>query len=135
MLPQVTAFYASILALLFLFLAGRVVMLRRTHKVGQGSGDSRELGLAIRTHANFSEYVPLALVLILLLELGGLPRVMLHVFGIVLIIGRLLHAFGLSRHAGISIGRFWGTFLTWLVMAFAALINLYYAFAHWLLTP
>lgn len=132
---QVTALYAAVLVLIYLFLAGRVVVLRRSHRVGQGAGDSPELGLAIRVHANFGEYVPLALLLLLLLEVGGLPRVLLHVFGIVLTAGRFLHALGLSRHPGVSLGRFWGTFLTWLMMAFAALINLYYAFAHWLLAP
>ena len=133
MLLQITTFYTGILTVGYLFLAGRVVILRRTHRVGQGAGDAPDLARAIRVHANFGEYVPLALLLLLLLEVGGLPQVLLHVFGGALVVGRVLHAWGLSGNPGVSIGRFWGTFLTWLMMAFAALINLYLAFAHWLL--
>jgi uncharacterized membrane protein YecN with MAPEG domain len=67
-------------------------------------------------HANFVEYVPLALVLMLLAELNGVNGAALHGAGILLLASRGLHAFGLGRSSGRSFGRFYGTAGTWLVL-------------------
>jgi uncharacterized membrane protein YecN with MAPEG domain len=72
--------------------------------------------MAVRVHANFIEYVPLALLLMLLGELNDLPRVVLHGAGILLLASRVLHAIGLGRSPGRSFGRFYGTAGTWFVV-------------------
>jgi uncharacterized membrane protein YecN with MAPEG domain len=43
-------------------------------------------------------------------------------FGIVLIVARVLHAIGLSVTGGVSFGRFVGTGVTWTVMLVMALL-------------
>jgi uncharacterized membrane protein YecN with MAPEG domain len=68
----------------------------------------------MRVQANFVEYVPLALLLLALLEMGGLAKTWVWVFGSVLLVGRVLHAIGLSGSPGTSTGRFYGTLLTWI---------------------
>ena len=78
----------------------------------------------MRVHANFIEYVPMALLMLALLELAGLAATWLWAMGGVLLAARMLHGFGLSRHAGYSFGRFWGTLLTWIVMVAMALAGL-----------
>jgi uncharacterized protein len=129
----VSLFYASLLALVLVALSVRVVALRRRHHVGIGSGDNRDLELAVRAHANFCEYVPVALVLILLLEATAIVSpVLLHVLGAALLIGRILHGFvGLNRSPGTTPGRFVGTLLTWLVLIGAALLALIKVVTHW----
>lgn len=119
--PAITLLYAGISALILLGLSARVVGLRRKHQVGIGTGSVTALERAVRAQANFTEYVPLALLLIALLELNGLGAVVIHGFGVVLVIGRVLHARGLNRSAGTSAGRFIGTLLTWLVLLAAGL--------------
>jgi hypothetical protein len=52
---------------------------------------------AIRVHGNFAEYVPLALVLLLLAELGGGSPWLLHAIGLSLTTGRVAHAYGVSQ--------------------------------------
>jgi uncharacterized membrane protein YecN with MAPEG domain len=69
--------------------------------------------------------VPLALILLLLLELNQTQPLWLHGFGIVVILSRLLHAFGLSRGAGVSAGRMYGILGTWLVIAAMAVLLLW----------
>jgi uncharacterized membrane protein YecN with MAPEG domain len=71
---------------------------------------------AARVQANFAEYVPLALVLLLLAELGAAPAAVLHGSALLLLASRLLHAWGLSRSPGRSFGRFYGTAGTWLAI-------------------
>ena len=113
---MITLLYAALCTLLVLALAGRVVAYRLTHKVGLGDGGHGDLQRRIRAHANAVEYLPLALLLLGGMELNGVDDAVIHGFGITLFVSRLLHAWGLSRHAGTSIGRFAGTGLTLLLM-------------------
>jgi uncharacterized membrane protein YecN with MAPEG domain len=89
-----------------------------------GSGGDPVLERKIRAHANFIEFVPIALVLLALLQLAGLQPGWLWMFGVVLLLARVMHALGLSRHAGYSFGRFWGTVLTMLVLLGMAVAGL-----------
>ncbi|TNE95006.1 MAG: hypothetical protein EP326_15960 [Deltaproteobacteria bacterium] len=113
---DVVPFYAGILTLLYIGLTARVINLRRLLRVGIGSGGKEELKRAIRVHANFSEFVPLVLILMAFAELKGISANWLHTIGSVMIVSRLLHALGLGNHAGTSPGRFSGAALTYLVM-------------------
>jgi uncharacterized membrane protein YecN with MAPEG domain len=120
---EFTAFYAGILGLFYVALSFKVIILRRKYQVGIGHGEERELHRAIRVHGNFSEYVPMALFLLLLLELNGVQMWILHVLGSMLFLGRILHVMGLSKSAGSSTPRFVGGLLTFLMMAAAAVFN------------
>lgn len=133
---SITLFYVGLLTLVLLALSMRVVGLRRRHQVGIGTADKPDLELAVRCHANFCEYVPLAVLLLLALEASGTVAVgILHGLGISLVVGRLLHGFaGLNRSAGKSMGRFVGTLLTWLVLLVGALFAIWIALGRWLLT-
>jgi len=125
MAAPITAIYAALCGILMIALAVRVSRLRRRYRIGVGSAGQEALERAIRAHANFTEYVPLALILMLLAELGGVTGWLMHVFGITLLVSRLLHAWGLTRSGGVSVGRLYGTLGTWaLIVALAVLILL-----------
>lgn len=123
---RITAIYAALATILVLTLAFRVVLARYRAHVGLGSGGDAELLRRIRVHANALENLPLALILLLLLDYNAFPAAWLHGCGVTLITGRVLHAIGLSRSAGSSPGRALGMLLTWgvmLVMAVALLLK------------
>jgi uncharacterized membrane protein YecN with MAPEG domain len=126
-LPRLALLFAGIHALLLLAFSAQVSRLRGRTKLGLGAGDSTDLARWIRVQGNFVEYVPLALLLLALLEIGGAPRAWLLAGGSALLAGRLLHAWGLSRHSGVSFGRFVGTALTWGMLFAAALGALWIA--------
>ncbi len=115
-MPKITAIFIALHVLLLLALAYRVVAMRRLHKLGLGDGALEPVQQRIRAHANATEYVPIALLELLALELLGVPALWLYVMGGMLLVGRLLHAMGLSSRSGYSFGRFYGTLLTWLSM-------------------
>ncbi|HVI54102.1 MAG TPA: MAPEG family protein [Luteibacter sp.] len=119
---RITGLYAAVLALLILGLAVRVMFIRRRKSIGLGDGGDRSVACAIRAHGNATEYVPLALILLLILELNQTLPMLLHGFGIVLVIARIVHAVGLSRAAGNSAGRAVGAGMTLLVIALMALM-------------
>lgn len=95
---MVTPTYAALLAILYVLLSIRVIRLRRSTKTSLGAGADESLERAIRAHGNCSEYVPLALLLLLCCEISIAPQSwLLHLLGITLLTGRLLHSYGLSR--------------------------------------
>lgn len=126
MSAPITSAYAALAALLILALGLHVSLQRRAHGIGLGEGAHGEIARAVRAHANAVEYVPLALLLLLLLELGDWPAAVLHTLGLLLIAGRLAHAQGLLvRGSWVSPGRFLGTLATWAVIASAAVMLLW----------
>ena len=112
----VSFLYAGLLGLLLIALSTQVVLARRRYRVRLGPGADEGMQLAIRVQANFTEYVPFALLLLVLSEITGLPTGAVHGAGILLLASRVLHARGLSQSAGWSFGRFYGTAGTWLVI-------------------
>lgn len=93
----VTALYAGLLAFLFVALSARVIRARRSARIAIGVAGQPALERRARVHANFAEYAPLSLLLMLLAELTGYPGWAMHVAGIVLLGGRSVHALGVSR--------------------------------------
>ena len=90
--------YAGLLGLMFIGLSVRTVRIRRKLGIAIGDHGNPEMLRAMRVHANFAEYVPLALVLMLMLEIQGVSAYIVNLLGIALVAGRVVHALGVSRH-------------------------------------
>ncbi len=123
----VSPVYGGLLALLTIFLSVRVSLLRHRMKITVGDGDDRTLFKAIRVHANSIEYIPLGIVLLILLELQNADRWLVHLAGVTLLLGRVLHAYGLGRQPQFIPGRILGAYLTLSMITGAAIANIYYA--------
>ncbi|MGZ8928874.1 MAG: MAPEG family protein, partial [Methylobacter sp.] len=90
-----SSFYAALSALLIVWLSLRVIKLRRAKKVRLGDGGEPELQVAIRAQGNATEYIPISLILLILLELSGAHLALVHSGGIAMLVGRIVHARGL----------------------------------------
>ena len=108
------ALYAAINALIMLVLGILVVRARVRTQTEIGDGANPAMMDAVRAHANNTEYVPLALLLMLILIPLRANAMVIHAVGATLTIGRILHAIGLSRSVGTSLPRLLGMVLTWL---------------------
>ncbi len=128
---EIAALYAGINILLLLVLAVLVVSGRRKHKIALGDGGNEAFSRAVRVHANAAEYIPAALVGIVLLALfdPATPTWLLHAAGISLTLGRILHAWGLTTGT-LNAGRMFGMMLTWLAYALTGGGLLYAGFAQ-----
>ena len=113
--------YAALLALLFIALSILTIRARRAHKVAIGSGGHAALERAMRVHANFAEYVPLALLLLAMAELRGVPALVLHGLALALLVGRCAHAWGVSRTPEDFRFRITGMMCTFTVIGLTAL--------------
>jgi uncharacterized membrane protein YecN with MAPEG domain len=126
---QMVAFYAVLNALLMLILGMLVVRARVKTRTEIGDGGNPDMVGPLRAHANNTEYVPMGIVLLLVMYSLGSNVIVIHVMGATLTLGRLLHAFGLSRNVGTSAPRFLGMILTWLAYIIAILVILWLTFA------
>ncbi len=112
----ITLFYGGALALWFLVLSVRVIQGRAASGQSLGDGGDASLQRRIRGHANFAEYVPLILVLLALLEIGGTAPWLLHAIGAMLLVGRLLHGYAFAFTDLFAPGRIGGVVLTLLAL-------------------
>ncbi|MCH9764998.1 MAG: MAPEG family protein, partial [Alphaproteobacteria bacterium] len=94
----ITALYAAPLAALFIWLSFRVIARRRSALVPYGPGEDRDLLQRMRIHANFAEYTPFALIVMMLAESLSAPHLLLHLIGLLLLAGRFIHGIGLSQN-------------------------------------
>lgn len=129
-IPIVTGFYAGILGLILVFLIARVGRVRGRAGISLQDGGNRELGVAIRQHGNFIEMVPMCLILIGIVEMGQFSIYIVHILGVVLVISRLIHPFGLNFENGATWQRAVGAGGTTMVLAIASILTIYLFFVR-----
>ena len=121
------ALWAGLHLLLLLVLSIQVVQQRRKHKVLLGDDGIPDLVQAIRALGNATEYVPPALAGLAILAVAQASPLVIHIAGFALLVGRTLHAVGLSRSGGASFPRTIGMIMTWVAYLFLIVALLFYA--------
>jgi len=89
----ITSFTAALLTPLYIFLAFKIIKTRRGQRLSTGDGGDQYFQHVIRAHGNFSEYVPMGLILLGLFELSDGPTWVACVLAILLVAGRVAHAY------------------------------------------
>jgi uncharacterized membrane protein YecN with MAPEG domain len=102
-------------------LSAQVIRARRQAKAAVGTRGDIRLERKIRVHANFTEYVPFALLLVTFVEMQGGPAWLVHLLCLALLVGRIIHAYGVSQVREDFRLRFAGMATTFVVIALAAL--------------
>lgn len=92
----ITSLYVLPLIAIFVLLFIRVSSRRTELKASIGHADDQSLHERIRHHGNFVEWVPFVLILMLLAEANGGNSIAIHSAGGFLVLGRVLHPFGLT---------------------------------------
>jgi hypothetical protein len=78
------------------WLVARTGKLRRQLGISVGDGGNEALLRRMRAQANFLETTPLALLLVLGLELSGANRIALAIVGAIFILARISHGIGME---------------------------------------
>jgi uncharacterized membrane protein YecN with MAPEG domain len=117
----ITALYAALQAFVAIALVAPIGRLRGKYGVSIHAGGHPDLDTAIRRHANWTEHVPFALLLMGLLELNGGSPGLLHGLGIGLLVARVVHPLGLKPDDIRVPLRAVGAFLTLIVTLVAAI--------------
>jgi uncharacterized membrane protein YecN with MAPEG domain len=122
------ALYAALNALIMLVLAMLVVRARVKTRTEIGEGTDAAMLGALRAHGNNTEYVPVALILMVILLPLHANAIVIHAIGGSLTLGRILHAIGLTRTVGTSTPRLLGMVLTWMSYLIAIVAILWLIF-------
>lgn len=113
--------------LLMGYLKARVGMVRGNTKIVFGDGENEKMQRAIRVQGNAVEDVPVILIGLVTLALVSAPILLIHAAGGVLLISRILHAFGLGKSSGTTFGRAVGTLGSMIAMTVVAGGCIYFA--------
>jgi uncharacterized membrane protein YecN with MAPEG domain len=124
----VTAVFAAALTALYVTLCLRVIGQRRAQRIALGTGHPG-LERAYRAQANCAEYLPLGLILLGLLEGLRAPGLLVAALGLTLTLGRVLHAYGISREPEDFRFRVTGMALTFTMLIATALLLAGFALA------
>jgi uncharacterized protein len=124
MMLALTGTYAAALTVLYLLLSARVVIMRRKNRINLGDGGDSDMQRRVRAHANFAEYVPFALILMIIAELQGENAIWLHSLGLMLLIGRLAHGVNFTYGLKSMPLRTGGMVLTFMALALGAVLAL-----------
>ena len=125
MLLPITALYAALLLIIMTYLGIKIGSLRGSTGISIFWGDNTEVAFAMRRHGNFTENVPMALVLMALVELNGGNAIFLHVCGVLLVLARIAHPMGLKPDSLVNPLRAFGAGGTILVMLALAGVDLW----------
>ena len=125
---MITALYASLLALLMMWLAVQVIKQRRINKVAHGDGNGNEsieaLQIVRSAQGNAVDSIPITLIMLALLELNGANLFIIHGLGIVFLVGRVVHGKAILKRD--LKGRVMGMKLTFATMFALVVLNLLY---------
>jgi uncharacterized membrane protein YecN with MAPEG domain len=124
----VFALYAALNGFILLYLGLRVSLVRRATKTSILDGGKDEMIKAVRAHGNAAEHIPIVLLLLVALAFLKAPMWLMHIVGITLTAGRVLHAIGLYSSLGVTSARLLGASLTSLSLLIASVAALVYAF-------
>lgn len=124
MLIAVSTTYAAILGLLFVPFTMYVGLYRAKHRILLQDGGDQELARRIRAQGNFIETVPLAIILIILMDINGASATWLHALGSVLVASRVIHYVTIATNPGNTVPR---------ALGMVGTLGVYLAAAGWLL--
>jgi len=119
-LLSITPIYISILGLIFLVFTMRAILYRRNNRILIGSGGDAEMMRLMRGQGNFIETVPMALFLLVTMEVLGASDLWLHFLGFGLILARVAHYLGLTGKAPLAIRAF-GMVVTLLIILISSI--------------
>ena len=122
----VSLYYIAALGLLLVILSYNVLHHRVKGLLQSFGKENPTTERIARVHANFTEYVPTGLVLLITLEWSGAPALILHTAGGIFTLGRYLHAWGYTKTDGPHLGRMFGIQLTLLALIFMVVAAVYY---------
>jgi uncharacterized membrane protein YecN with MAPEG domain len=125
----VSLVYAALLSMLLLVLTYNVLHHKVRALLYNFGAEDALCERIVRVHANFTEYVPTGLALLILIDWAGAPAALVHCGGGLLTLGRCLHAWGYSVSGGAHPGRIFGIQLTLLALAFMVVTAAYFLIA------
>lgn len=122
---EITATYAATLSILTAGLGLATVIMRAKSGISWGYGENNTLQRAIRAHGNLTEYMPVFLIILMILENSSVSATWLHGLAAVFMAGRIASAvyFWVAQKFTLCVLALWGAVLPIMVGSILLLIN------------
>lgn len=127
---MITGLYVAAFALVQAAMVVWVAKSRYRHHVSLGDGEVEPLVRKTRVYGNFVETVPVAILLMLIAELGGAPLWTIHWMGGLMVVSRISHAIGLLTGPGYGPFRAAGMLMTIAMFLIGAALCISLAMPH-----
>lgn len=124
---EIVWLYGALYLLMLVYLIFGVIRIRFGNKISIGDGGRDDLAKRIRAHGNFVETTPFMMLALIGLAMLNASPIIIHLFGAVFLIGRILHAVGMVGSA-VNKPRQIGMLLTLLCFTLVALYILFLVF-------
>ena len=122
----ITSLYAGILGLLFFFISIETIKARRSKQISLGAGSNNEIQHLVSAHSNFSSYAGFFLLALALSEYSRqFPMLLLHVLGLVFVVGRILHFLSMRTEVMDFKKRVAGMMMTLFPLVLISLMNVW----------
>lgn len=120
---QAVALYAGLNLLILGLLSLPIGLNRNKKKISLGDGGDIRMNALIRAHGNAAEWIPGALIGLILLAMTGMGTLVIHVLGLLFTLARLSHAYAFLSGQTTGPARVFGAAMTLLVfIVIAALL-------------
>jgi uncharacterized membrane protein YecN with MAPEG domain len=116
----ITMHVAAVLAAMLVLMSLPISLRRRKAKISLGVGEDVPLQNLVRAHGNFTEYAPMGLIILALLEMADAGPQTLWIIAALLVVGRIAHAIGM--YTMILPLRVLGTALTQAMLVYGAVV-------------
>ena len=124
-IPLVTGFYAGLLGLILFVLTAHVGRTRVKTGISLMDAGNRDMIVALRRQGNFVELVPICLILLAIAEMARTSIYLIHILGIVLVVSRIIHPFGLKPETYDVLARKIGAGGTMIVLLILSVWDIY----------
>ena len=122
---KMTALYIALNAAIMVALAANVIRMRYRTRTRSGDAGNPGMMRAVRAHGNNTEYVPIALILMIFAHSLGAGLPLIHAIGLPLTVGRVLHGVGfLDRRHETSCGHSYLRMAGMILTFFAILVGI-----------
>ncbi len=88
---MITSLYLGLLGLLYIFMTFETIKARWDNKISLGAGPQNEIAHFTSAHNNFSNYAPLFLLGLFVLEAQSIHPLFLHIASLIFVMGRIFH--------------------------------------------
>jgi uncharacterized membrane protein YecN with MAPEG domain len=89
---MISSIYIGLLGLILFKISLETIKGRRKHQISLGPGDEDQIQAVVSAHSNFVAYAPfLAIMLFLHDSYFPIPKLIIHLVGIVTVLGRWFH--------------------------------------------
>ena len=123
---MISSLFLGLLGLLYIYMTLQIINARHKYKVSLGVGQNKEIESLVSAHSNFSNYVPILMILLFAIELiSEAPNFIVYLLGTLIFLGRLLHFIAFKDKMNFTLRKYGMHLTIWPLVAMSTALIVY----------